>query len=242
MLSVTDIHLARRLSDHKAVIIKNEASAVFPAYPFGDRRKHPISWVSRESFQNLTSFGGLEVYEYGYRVKASFENRLQKDGDHNRQHSDIEEREVYVAGGVKRPARMNRALSALDRLARRKDKLGEPLLSKAEYEAGQRFMQDYARAGHGHIATQNYMSAGEDKTDYAGDKEDSYLYRIDASTRLERARKEVGPGLDKAVISVCCLDYSLEEVERAESWAVNSGLTILKMGLGRLVVFYGTEA
>ena len=249
MLSLADRLLARQLLHHKAVIFKpvSDINAnAFPAYPNGDRRKRPTSWVSLESFQNLSDFKGLKACRKGFCIMDSLMARIkaadERSGNYAGQHRDMDERDVYIQSGVKRPARINMALSALDRLYRRCDRAAKTLLSKAEYEAGQGFARDYALAGYGHIATQNYMSAGADKMGYCGREADIAQSQLDAKRRFLRASTAIGAGLDKAVIAVCCLDKSLDDVERAENWAMDSGITILKLGLGRLVDFYGTEA
>jgi len=159
-----------------------------------------------------------------------------------RQHRDMEEREIYIESGVKRPVRINAGMSAFERLCRRKDNRGEGLLTAAQQEAGHRLIRDYALAGHGHIATQNYMSAGEDKTAYSGGAEDAHIRRLDSAKRLENAKAAMGEGLDKVVLAICCHDQRLEHIERAEKWAIGSGLTLLKMGLTLLVKHYGTQA
>ena len=239
MLSVADRHLAQTLAAHDAVIIREQRADAYPAYAKGDRRKRPLRWVSDESFRCLTSFGGLQSDGLGFCVKDSFAKRLAAQ-NHAGQHRDIEERELYLESGVKRPVQMNRAISAFERICAGKDSGGHPLLSKAAQEAGRRFVKDYEMSGHGHIATQNYESAGADKTGYTGAAEDAHIRRIDAGNRFSEAKAAMGEGLDKAVMAVCCHDHRLEQIERAESWASGSGLTLLKMGLMRLVNHYGT--
>jgi len=241
MLSLADTHLARRLADTQAVIVKSEGD-VFPAYPRGDRRKRPSCWVSLESFQTLSSYGGLKRGVGGYKVIESFARRLKAGDNMADQHRDISNREIYDQAGRLHPVRINRSLSAMDRLYRRRDKAGQTLLTDAEYEAGKRFARDYALAGYETLTTQNYMSAGADKTAYFGHKEDEIHGRMDARKRLERANNAIGKGLDKAIIAVCCLDRSLDQVERAENWAISSGLTVLKLGLGALADHYGSKA
>ena len=242
MLNLADHHLAQDLAANHAVIIRGERADAYPAYAKGDRRKRPMRWVTEASFQKLTSFGGLQATGPGYCVTESFARRLKSGDSHAGQHREIEEREIYIEGGVRRPARFNTRLSAFDRLCRRRDYRGEPLLSKGEQEAGHRFICDYALAGHGHIATQNYMSAGEDKTAYNGQAEDRHIMRLDAGRRYEQAKSAMGEGLDKTVLAVCCHDHSLDQIERMEKWAAGSGLTLLKMGLMLLVKHYGTQA
>jgi hypothetical protein len=242
MLSLTDHQLARDLADHRAIIVKEDRADAYPAYAYGDRRKRPLRWVSDASFRNLNSFGGLEAGPRGYGVTESFARRLKAGDAHAHQHRNIEEREIYIDSGVKRPVRINSGMTAFDRLSRRKDNQGQALLSDAEQEAGRRLIHDYACAGHGHVATQNYMSAGEDKGHYSGGAEDAHIRRIDSAKRYEAARLALGEGLDKAVLAICCHDQRLEHIERAEKWARGTGLTLLKMGLMRLVKHYGTQA
>jgi len=241
MLSLADTQLARRLVETQAVIVKSEGD-VFPAYPRGDRRKRPSCWVSEESFQKLSSYGGLKRGVGGYKVVQSFARRLKAGSTLADQHRDICHRDIYNPDGVMRPARVNRSLSAMDRLYKRRDKNGQTLLSDAEYEAGQRYARDYALAGYDVLATQNYMRAGADKSAYFGHKEDEIHGRMDARDRLKNANSAIGKGLDKVIIAVCCLDRSLSQVERAEKWAAASGLTILKLGLSALADYYGTHA
>jgi len=172
--------------------------------------------VSEESFQKLSSYGGLKRGVGGYKVVQSFARRLKAGSTLADQHRDICHRDIYNPDGVMRPARVNRSLSAMDRLYKRRDKNGQTLLSDAEYEAGQRYARDYALAGYDVLATQNYI--------------------------LKNANSAIGKGLDKVIIAVCCLDHSLSQVERAEKWAAASGLTILKLGLSALADYYGTHA
>lgn len=242
MLSLPDRQLAEKLACKNAVIIKSAQGDAYPAYAYGDRRKRPLRWVSRESFQQLTSFGGLQSTEQGFRVSESFARRLKSGGTHAGQHRNMEERELYVPGGVKRPVRRNMGMSAFERLCGRVDNEGKALLGAAEQEAGKRLAQDFAYAGYAHVAIQNYQSAGEDRRGYNGAEEDNHIRRIDAGKRLSAAKAAMGEGLDKAVLAVCCHDQRLEQIERSEKWAAGSGLTLLKMGLSRLAKHYGTQA
>ena len=112
MLSSSDMKLAQHLNHHKAVIMKSGGDA-YPAYPFGDRRKRSVCWVSQDSFKALSSFGGIEKSSFGYGLVKSFARRCEAGGDFAGQHRTIKERDVYLESGAKRKARINRALSAL---------------------------------------------------------------------------------------------------------------------------------
>ncbi len=240
MLSRSDTQLAKRLLRYRAVIATGHSNA-YPAYPYGDRRKRPISWVSSKSFTQLQEAGGLNRVAFGYKISEGFAKSMRPTPDAGLQHRKMEEREIYIESGVKRKIRINGALSALDRLYRRKDKAGQTLISIAQYEAGQRFAKDYHRAAFENISTQNYMSAGADKTGYKDDA-DKMACCLDSRLRINAAQSALGEGLTRPVIAICCHDSAIEHVERSEAWAIGSGLTIIKLGLSRLASFYGTQA
>jgi len=132
MLSVSDRHLARLLADKDAVIVKMGKGDAYPAYALGDRRTRPLRWVSRESFQSLTSFGGLQSTTHGFRVSESFARRLKTGGAHAVQHRDMEERDIYIESGVRRPVNVNTGLSALQERIRR----GIPAKQKRRISCG----------------------------------------------------------------------------------------------------------
>ena len=240
MLSRSDTQLAKRLISYRAVIAAGQSNA-HPAYPYGDRRKRPISWVSAKSFESLERAGGLSRDTFGFKIADKLARALSPPPDIAGQHRKMEAREVYVPSGAVRKVSVNSALSALDRLSRRKDKAGEPFISKAQYEAGQRFARDYHLAGYESVSTQNYMSAGADKTRHNG-QADKAQRCIDARARIRRAETALGEGLTRPIIALCCLDSSIDQVERSEKWAQGSGLTIVKLGLSRLVSFYGSNS
>lgn len=244
MLSPHQIQILRRLLHHKAVISLNSGCDAMPARPLGDKRKRPLFWVPVKDVQALESYGALELHKGGYRVAKTAERRL-KHGRENsaaHQHYDLEEREMYVQGGVKRKAAVNTRLTALDCLSRRTDYEGRPLLDAPLVEAGERLTRDYHASGHGLTATQRYDTAGVDDGAQGNRAEDKFIRAADAKIRVQAAREAMGTGLDVAVIAVCCLDQSLDSVERAERWASGSGLTILKLGLKKLSAHYGTIA
>lgn len=244
MLSYEHTQILRRLLHHKACISVTSGCDAFPAHPFADRRKRPVFWVPVADMQALKAAGAIELGATGYVVVESVKRRLKngKNGSVKGQHYALEDRDLYVKGGVKRPTRVNTRLSALDRLAHRTDMDGRPLLETAMVEAGKRLARDYHASGHGLTTTQCYDGAGVNSGSSVSTIEDQFIRSADAKQRLQKAREALGSGLDIAVIAVCCLDQSLDGVERSERWANGSGLTLLKMGLSRLVTHYGTRA
>ncbi len=235
------------LIDKDAVIYRGEFSDLYAAYPRGDRRRRAVCWLNETQFRGLLAQGIIEARSGGYHLAYSFLRRQKEKVTgkaHAAQHRDYVERDIFIPGGVKRKAVFNANTSPLRRLARLKDKTGEPVLSTAEIEAGERFASDYNFCNLGQISTQNYMHAGSAKgakhTTAASHIEDISISRLDAKKRVMRILNDLG-GLDRAVIGVCVNELSLENLEHTEKWARTSGRTILKLGLQRLVKFYGTE-
>jgi hypothetical protein len=148
--------------------------------------------VRAEDLRALRAEGAVELAASGYRVASSVARRLKhgKDGTVRYQHYDLEDREMYVQGGVKRKASVNRRLSALDRLAHRTDMHGEPILAAALIEAGKRIAKDYNATGHGLTATQRYDSSGvqTDSAARGNAVEDGYIRTADG--RWPRRRRD----------------------------------------------------
>lgn len=215
----------------------NAARKVFPR---GDKRKRPAFWLTCEDFTRLERSGVLQETPRGFVVKDEVSRRMRRGV--SGQHSDTEERDVYLPDGSLRKAAFNTRSSALERLARKRGRDGRLILNAAEIEAGRRLAQDYARAGYGDIRTQNFESPSVDGGDRNGATEKRLLASMTAKTRYLAARHALGEGLESAVVAVCCRDEDLSAVERAENWAKASGLSILKIGSSRLVTLYGTNA
>lgn len=243
MLGAEDMRIIHRIMEHKGLIDTKSQTDARKVFPNGDRRKRPVFWLTDKEVRRLIANEALKPTVKGYVVMPSLARsiRLGKAGP-ARPNQTLEPQDIYIPQGVMRKASVNIRSNALERIARKKDRQGQFILSAAEIEAGRRLAKDYALAGLGHIATQNYMSAGADGGDRKNRQEDNILQSLTARTRLKAAQAAMGDGLDRAVIAVCCKDESLDSVERAERWVKSSGLTILKLGLSRLVKLYGTEA
>lgn len=246
MLSYNHTQIIKRLIHHKACIsVASGCGDAFPAHPHSDRRKRPVFWVPIQDMRALKASGAIELGDSGYVVTKSVKRRLEKGrtGHVTSQHYDLQEKDVYLQNGAKRSARVNTRLSALDRLAHRTDIDGRPILQSSFVEAGKHLARDYNASGHGLTTTQHYDGASVDGGQSSNNSvEDQFIRAADAKARLKEARDAIGSGLDIAVIAVCCLDQSLDMVERTEKWAKGSGLTLLKMGLSRLADHYGTVA
>ncbi len=240
MLAQGDMKLVRRIVAVAGVIDHNRTASEVQVFPYGNRRRRKdVFWVTQSDVERLICEDAVKLTKKGYVIRGSVVRRLSGPGGPQ---AETEERDVFVPSGVIRKASVNRRSLILERLARRKDRNGEFILTAAEVEAGRHLARDYIMAGAGYVSTQNYDTPMVDGGRRVDAQERKMLAHMTAKTRLLAAREAMGPGIERGVICVCCRDESLELVERAERWARNSGITILKIGLGRLVKLYGTEA
>lgn len=134
-----------------------------------------------------------------------------------------------------------RAEGPLAWLRRRKDREGKPLITQAQFDAGERLAADYARARMLPRVTANWSAAAPaTRATRAGagavDVSDA---AIAARDRLYRALAAVGPEIGPLVVDICCHEIGLEQAERTRGWPQRSGKVVLDMGLTALARHYG---
>jgi hypothetical protein len=145
------------------------------------------------------------------------------------------------AAAVLRPE-VNVAESPIAWLARRHDKDGQPLISQAEFDAGERLRADFWFAQMTPRVTANWSAAAPSATPRRGvpgtgsDMQDSV---IAAAERVRRALGAVGPELAGVLIDVCCHLKGLEEAERRAGWPQRCGKIVLRLALTSLARHYG---
>jgi Domain of unknown function (DUF6456) len=153
-------------------------------------------------------------------------------------------RNASLAENNATPSR-NLAESPLAWLARRKDKDGQPMLTDAEFDAGERLRADFWFAQMTPRTTTNWsqlLSGGGGGTgapDIGPDMRDSV---VAAKERVKRALAAVGPDLAGVLIDVCCHLKGLEASEKASGWPQRSGKIILQIALRQLARHYGMLA
>ena len=134
--------------------------------------------------------------------------------------SSSRERKVTSRQGLETPER-NFAESPLAWLARRKDKDGQPMLTDAEFDAGEKLRADFWFAQMTPRVTANWSllltgGGGErGAPDIGPDIRDSV---VAAHERVKRALTAVGPDLAGVLIDVCCHLKGLEASEKASGW------------------------
>ncbi len=132
--------------------------------------------------------------------------------------------------------------SPLAWLAKRKDRDGRPLITDAEFAAGEKLRADFFFAAMTPQVTLNWarMQDGDSRRPGAGpaqvDLADGILA---ARERVRLALKAVGPDLAGILIDVCCHLKGLEIAEKAGGWPQRSGKVVLGIALRNLARHYG---
>lgn len=132
----------------------------------------------------------------------------------------------------------NPAESPLSWLRTRRDKAGRPLISDAQYLAGERLRSDFERAMLGRRTTTDWDTAGMGSRagNVTAELSDG---AIAARQRYVAALDAVGPELAGMLAQVCCLSAGLEQAERLLNLPQRSGKAVLGLGLNALARHYG---
>ena len=132
----------------------------------------------------------------------------------------------------------NDAESPLGWLRTRKDKAGQPLISNAQYLAGEKLRLDFERALVAGRTTTNWEMAG------AASRSGNAVAELSDGTiaarrRYIKALEAVGPELSSILTQVCCLSAGLEQAERVLNLPQRSGKAVLGLALTALARHYG---
>ena len=154
-------------------------------------------------------------------------------------------RKTRPAGGERaRPVR-NVSESPVAWLFNRRDSDGNPLISEAQFNAGERLRADFWFAQMTPNVTQSWNPAatsGGGRRGAPGAGVDLADNVIAAGERVRRALSAVGPELSGVLIDVCCHLKGLEEAERRAGWPQRSGKIVLGVALAALARHYGFAA
>ena len=117
-------------------------------------------------------------------------------------------------------------------LARRKDKFGEPFLSKSQVSAGERLRQDFE------ISQLDADDVQECLARLSNDKPASHRGIRSARQRLHAALTDLGSGLSEVAMECCCFLNGIESTENKMGWSARSGKIVLRIALTRLEIYY----
>ena len=143
-------------------------------------------------------------------------------------------------------ATVNADESPIAWLRRRKDRNGEPMITQAQFDAGERLRADFFFAQMTPRTTMNWSAVSPAKRGRrygaaqrtGADMSDNALA---AAARVRRALAAVGPELSGVLIDVCCHLRGLEDAERAAGWPQRSAKIVLQLALTSLARHYGFE-
>lgn len=132
----------------------------------------------------------------------------------------------------------NVAESPLTWLRARRGKDGRPLLSEAQYLAGERLRGDFERGMLSRRITTNWdlVGSGGRSANVEAELSDGALA---ARQRYHAALDAVGPELGSMLAQVCCLSAGIEQAERLLDLPQRSGRAVLGLGLTALARHYG---
>jgi hypothetical protein len=129
--------------------------------------------------------------------------------------------------------------SPLATLGRRRDKDGQPFLSRDLVAAGERLREDFELAQAGARVAQDWDRFLTGRLDGGGAEADMRDRGSRAARdRVAAALKDLGPGLGDVALRVCCYLEGLEALERRMGWAARSGKVVLRIALTRLKRHY----
>jgi hypothetical protein len=144
--------------------------------------------------------------------------------------------------GAPGPA-VNEAESPLGWLKSRRDKQGQPLISEAQYNAGERLRVDFTVAQLSPKVTLSWDGCiAPGSRGRSGRRPDSLEVNekaLAAKQRVMRALDAVGPEMSGILVDVCCLARGLEAAERSLGWPQRSGKLVLQIALTQLARHYG---
>jgi hypothetical protein len=174
---------------------------------------------------------------------SSFVRRALAGGDGEAvfagQHREIVDG-VMLVEGARQPVRRNLKESPLAPLARLKDRGGEPYLSTAAFDAGERLADDFYRGQMQPRITASWeprleTTGGPRRGAGGRDISDSAMAARD---RFSRAVEAMGPELSGVAVDVCCFGKGLELVERERLWPARSAKLMLRAALLALARHY----
>ena len=134
---------------------------------------------------------------------------------------------------------------SLSWLRGRKDKGGQPLITEAQFSAGERLASDFWHAQLSPRVTANWSAMAPSQrvrrsTPGVGVEMNDAV--VAARQRVSRALDAVGPELDRILVDVCCLDVGLEAAGQAAGWPRRAAKVVLDLALTRLARHYGLIA
>lgn len=140
------------------------------------------------------------------------------------------------ASGSDRP-RVDVEENPLAWLRTRRDRSGRPMITAAEFQAGERLRADFHFAGLSPQVTANWDLGAPAGGSPTGERLTDRM--LDARHRVARALAAVGPDLSGLLLDVCCFLRGIGDVEKRCGWPDRSAKVVLRIALRQLARHYG---
>jgi hypothetical protein len=127
-------------------------------------------------------------------------------------------------------------------LRRRRDRDGQPLITEAQFAAGERLGRDFWKAQLTPRVTADWSGIAPGRraariTPGVGFELGDHV--VAARQRVHGALDAVGPELAGILLALCCYDVRLEVAEREQGWPPRSAKVVLQLALTGLARHYG---
>jgi hypothetical protein len=135
---------------------------------------------------------------------------------------------------------LNEMASALLWLRQRRDRDGRPLISEAQFMAGERLAADFYRGGLMPKTTIDWSAVARGGRQRVPSAVDAISAGTAAAQqRVRRAIDDVSSDYAALLLDVCCFSIGLADVERRYGWPHRSARIVLQFALTRLATHYG---
>lgn len=223
-IALLPVRIAVEFSRREWIRLESRGSAT-ARYRLGDPGRAALKRILAEDLATRDAQGFAEA-------QAPFQAQHRLDGTRTVQNTET---------GESTAISVNLGESPIGWLSRRKGPDGEPFLTAAEVEAGDRLRTDFDAAQIGPSVAQDWsrflapVDCGS-----GGRRRDAGLSgSSSARDRVTGALTALGPGLSDVALRVCCFLEGLEACEKRMGWSARSGKVVLKIALQRLVEHYG---
>jgi len=131
--------------------------------------------------------------------------------------------------------------SPLAWLRRRRGPGGKPLLSDAQFRAGERLRAEFERGQLNPRVTADWSGqpGGKGRRGPESGAVELLQSALAARGRVDKALQTTGPELGSLLVDVCCFLIGLEDAEARRGWPRRSAKVVLVIGLDRLAEHYG---
>lgn len=235
------VHLLGQLAKQRAAVVI--VASATDSKPAG--RSEGTCHAPREIIAIAEQSGLIAATAGGHRILpaglAWLKRRLAGGDGYLDQHRETVERAILV-DGVRQTVAVNEQESPLAWLRKRTDKAGQPILTDAQFTAGERLRADFTRGGLSPRVTAAWdglASSGHDRRGAPGDAVHLRDSVVAARQRVSEALEAAGPELAGILLDVCCHLKGLEAAEEERGWPQRSGKVVLLLALSRLARHYG---